>query len=231
MPDNKTILAIGAHYDDCVFGIPGVLLQAVRKHYRVIILSVIGDYSNWTPTRGREKEFVQATIKICQEYGAEMRYLKYASHRYDANLETKRAVAAVVADVRPDIAFMMWPHDSHHDHEVASVVSKIALQHGDRVLEKGAFRPARSIYAYDNGPRHTVGFEPNTFVDVTGEWSRAQEWLGRFMALTRNQKYDPKVQDGAQRVKEALASYRGATCGVRYAEALWAPHFQPREIL
>jgi LmbE family N-acetylglucosaminyl deacetylase len=227
----KTLLAIGAHYDDCVFGIPGILLQAVRKHYRVVILSLIGDYSNWSPTRGREKEFVQATIKISKEYGADMRYLRYASHRFDVNLETKRAVAEVVADVRPDIAFMMWPHDSHHDHEVAAMLSKIALQHGDRMLERGDFRAPGFIYAYDNGPRHTIGFQPNTFVDITAEWPRALEWLGRFMALTRNQKYDPKVQDGAQRAKEVLAGYRGSTCGVRYAEALWATSFQAREIL
>jgi len=228
----QTILAIGAHFDDCVFGIPGILLQALRKHHRVVILSLIGDYSNWGPTRGREKDFVQATIKISKEYGAEMRYLKYASHRYDVNLDTKRAVAEVVADVRPDIAFMMWPHDSHHDHEVASVVSKIALRHGDRTLEKPAgFRPPRHIYAYDNGPRHTVGFEPNTFVDVSQEWAQALEWLGRFMALTRNQKYDPKAPlDGAQRAKEALAAYRGQTCGVRYAEALWATQAYPQQL-
>jgi len=227
----KTLLAIGAHYDDCVFGIPGILLQAVRKHYRVVILSLIGDYSNWSPTRGREKEFVQATIRIGKDYGADMRYLSYASHRFDVNLETKRAVSEVVAEVQPDIAFMMWPHDSHHDHEVASTLSKIALQHGDRTLDKGSFRPARFIYAYDNGPRHTIGFEPNTFVDITAEWPRAIEWLGRLMALTRNQKYDPKTLDGAQRAKEALASYRGSTCGVRYAEGLWATSFQAREIL
>ena len=226
-----TLLAIGAHYDDCVFGIPGILLQAARKHYRVVILSVIGDYSNWTPTRGREKDFVQSTIKISKEYGAEMRYLRYASHRYDVNLETKRAVAEVVADVQPDIAFMMWPHDTHHDHEIASTISKIALRHGDRTLEKGNIRPPRAIYEYDNGPRHTIGFEPNTFVDVTAEWSSAMEWLGRFMALSRNVPYDPKVVDGALRAKEALASYRGQTCGVRYAEALWLTNQRPQSIL
>src|SRR5438046_3149505 len=115
----KTVLAIGAHYDDCVFGIPGILLQAVRKHYRVVILSLIGDYSNWSPTKGREKEFVQGTVDVSKEYGAAMRYLKY----------------------------------------------------------------------------------------------------------------DPKAADGAVRAKETLAAYRGQTCGVRYAEAVWALTASPRDIL
>jgi LmbE family N-acetylglucosaminyl deacetylase len=227
----KTVLAIGAHYDDCVFGIPGILLQAVRKHYRVVILSLIGDYTNWAPVKGREKELLDGTTAINKEYGAETRYLKYASHRFDVGLETKRAVAEVVADVQPDVAFLMWPHDQHHDHEVASVVSKVALQHGDRLLDKGPFRPAKSVYAYDNGPRHTIGFQPNVFVDVTAEWQNAIDWLGRFMALVRNQPYDPQKPDGAQRAKEALAAYRGQTCGVKYAEAVWATTMRPQDIL
>jgi LmbE family N-acetylglucosaminyl deacetylase len=227
----KTVLAIGAHYDDCVFGIPGLLLQAARRHHRVVILALIGDYTNWTPVKGREKALIDGTTEISREYGAEMRYLTYASHRYDLNLASKRAVARVVAEVQPDIAFTMWPHDHHHDHEVAAEITKVALPHGDRVLDGVPFKAPKAIYAYDNGPRHTIGFEPNVFVDVTTEWPTAIEWLGRFMALVRSEPYDGKKLDGAQRAKEALARYRGQTCGVQYAEAVWATSMRPQDIL
>ena len=83
---------------------------------------------------------------------------------------------------------------------------------------------------YDNGPRHTIGFEPNMFVDVSDEWPQVTEWLGRFMALVRNEKYDPTKLDGAQRAKESLARYRGATCGVKYAEAVRSVNAYPVEI-
>jgi hypothetical protein len=42
---------------------------------------------------------------------------------------------------------------------------------------------------------------------------------------------DPKTIDGAVRTKEALAAYRGITCGVKYAEALWADRHRPQKIL
>ena len=227
----RTILAIGAHYDDCVFGIPGILLAAVEKNYRVVILNIIGDYTNWSPVKGRADELLATNVRLASERGMEVRFLKYASMHFEVNDECKRAVAEVVADVKPDMAFMLWRRDRHPDHEVASVLSEVALRQPGRILERQAVRGVRRIYAYDNGPGHTVGFEPNTFVNVTAQWPAAMEWLGRTMAFVRKRPYNPQSPDGSQTVKEKLAAYRGLACGVKHAEALWATGAFPVEIL
>jgi LmbE family N-acetylglucosaminyl deacetylase len=228
---SKTILGIGAHYDDCVFGISGTLLKAVRKNHRVVILALIGDYSNWKPVAGRDQELVPRSTELAKEYGAELRFLKFASMQYEVSEANKRLVAEAIAQIGPDVAFMLWPHDTHTDHEIASQLSKTALRHGDRLLPRGqSFKTANRIYQFDNGPRHTIDFVPDTFVDVTDEWRQANEWLARQMAIVRNEKYDPTRQDPAQRAKETLAAYRGATCGVRYAEAFRSGNAYPQEI-
>jgi LmbE family N-acetylglucosaminyl deacetylase len=139
-------------------------------------------------------------------------------------------VADVVADVKPDTAFMLWHRDRHPDHEVASALAHAALRQPGALLGVDAVKSPRQIYAFDNGPGHTLGFEPNTFVDVTPDWSAATEWLGRMMAFVRNRPYDPQALDPSQNVKEALARYRGLACGVKYAEALWATGAYPQEI-
>jgi LmbE family N-acetylglucosaminyl deacetylase len=227
----KTLLAIGAHYDDCVFGVPGILLQAVRKHYRVVVLSIIGDYTDWAPAKGRAAALRETSEQLAHAHGVELRFLSYASGRYHVNEETKRAVAEVVAEVQPDVAFMLWHQDRHPDHEAAAALSKIALRQAGSILGDARIRAPRQIFCYDNGPGHTIGFEPNTFVDISDDWLSASEWLGQLMAFVRNKPYDPDVPDASVLAKANLARYRGAACGVRHAEALWAMNPRPVEIL
>ncbi len=214
----KTILAIGAHYDDCPYGLPGTLLKAVRQHHKVVILNVIGDYTNWPPVRGREKALTELSIKLAAERGMEMRFLSYGSMAYEASLTLKREIAQVVAEVRPDTAFLLWHRDRHPDHEMASAAAFVALHQPARLSGDDDARTPSQIFWYDNGPGHTIDFMPDTYVDVSDEWAAATEWLGQLMAFVRNAPFDP-AKDSALESKTILARYRGLACGARYAEA------------
>jgi len=226
----KTILAIGAHYDDCVFGIPGILLKAVAQHQRVVVAAIIGDYAKWPPVVGREKALLEVSRQLARERGMEMRFLSRASAHFRLEEDTQREVAELVADVQPETAFILWPQDRHPDHEAASPICRAALAQPHMVLGRACPAP-RHVYCFDNGPRHTLGFEPNTFVDVTPQWNAAMDWLGRLMAFVNQTEFDPAKADSSRAMKEAIARYRGATCGVKYAEAVWAMTHSPSEIL
>ena len=74
---------------------------------------------------------------------------------------------------------------------VASQLSSIALRNATALLENRPARGPRVIYAYDNGPGHTIGFEPTDFVDTSDEWPQAIDWLGKFMAVVRRRAVRP----------------------------------------
>lgn len=216
----KTLLAMGAHFDDCVFGVPGLLLQAIAQGHRAVLLTLIG---------GDDPRLVQETTRICAEYGAELRYLDFRSQQFTVTPENTRRVAEVVAEVQPDLALLLWSHDHHHDHEVAAELCRIPLRQSHRLLAQPYPLPA-ACYAYDNGPGHTIGFVPDTYVDITEQWPAAQQWLSQIAAVG-GKRPEPGQVAPVVDCKEVLARYRGYACGVRYAEALCSLVAAPRDIL
>lgn len=223
------IMGIGAHYDDCIFGIPGILLRAVDQGHEVTCLSVIGNYKNWSPVgTNRHEDMINDTKRLFEEKGITLKFLNYQSMDIELNDASKRAVSKAVAEIEPDVGFLLWPQDSHPDHEVVSELSKIAFNWAGTVLgESKSVRRPKRLYYYDNGPRHTLGFEPDTFVDMGDYSTQAIDWLASVMSFVLGPKASPNIVEA----KKALAAYRGKGCGVQYAEALKSFQNYPVDIL
>ena len=70
-----------------------------------------------------------------------------------------------------------------------------------------------------------------TYAQVVERAPRSPAWFGQLMAFVRKKEYSELEPDGAQTAKANLARYRGAACGVKYAEAVWAMNARASEIL
>jgi len=164
----KTILAIGAHMDDAEIGAGGVLIQAARAGHRVVIVTVVSDYRTWLPTVGREEQTKRDLTALAQRFGFEKRFLDYPYHQiHSGDVELKRKLAEIHAELKPDIAFIHHDEDHWPDHVASGQASHDALLFAHGLSHDMAIQRCPLIYAYDVSPAQTYHFEPDVYYDVT----------------------------------------------------------------
>lgn len=241
----KTILFIGGHLDDSEWGAAGLMFRALRDGLRVVVIQTVSDWSNWPPTQGREAEVRQGILGVARKMGVEKILLDYKYHHVPVDLELKRRIAQIHADIGTDIAVVQHESDYWTDHANTARAGRDAVMFAHGYLGRDIRRPD-TILAYPVAPYQTIEFQPDTFVDTTDVVDRIA-WLHnelesvvtkgpRYVAsLTLNgpaaQGY-PKKMDLTNHADEVLAQERnwGAMCGVRFAEAFRSIRYHPREI-
>jgi len=169
-----TILAIGAHMDDCENGVGGILIDAVRRGYRVVTVTVVSDFSTWQHTLGREERVREDLLALAERFGYEKRFLDYPYHQVAPDLELKKRLAAIHEEVRPDLGFVHCATDHWPDHAAVGIAAKDALLFAHGLSGNLQSPQCPRVFAYNATPHQTYRFEPDFFHDVAPVM---QDWL------------------------------------------------------
>lgn len=211
-----TVLVVAPHADDETLGVGGTLLRHVSEGDEVVWCLV----TEMTTTAGYERNEIDARDAVIDAVADGYNF--HAVERLGFDTQSLREIAfeglvAALADVvkRYGVEVVYGPHlgDVHTDHKVVAR----ALASATKSFRA---RTVRRVLAYetlsesDQARRQHDAFHPSVFIDVTAHLDRKLNLL----CLYESELGDFPFPRSEQAVR-ALAQLRGASCGVKAAEA------------
>lgn len=215
------VLAFGPHPDDVELAMGGTLLKLAAFGYRTGIVDLT---SGEMGTRGTPAERRRESEEAARLLGVTVRRnLDLGDGRLSPSDDAKRAVARVLRELRPSLAFTNYPENNHPDHSAAGpLVAEAAYLAGLVKLDVdgGPHRPNRVLYYL---VPHKV--PPSFVVDVTEFHDRKMKAVRAY----RSQLFDsgrdaPETyisQPGFLSRIEAIDRYHGALIDVDFGEAFY----------
>jgi LmbE family N-acetylglucosaminyl deacetylase len=214
------ILVISAHPDDETLGCGGTILRHVAR----------GDTVHWAiATQAHEPQWDRSTIdrkrneieRVASDYGLSgYTRLGFPSTQLDrlGRSDLIAAIGEVARTVCPEVVYVVHPGDIHGDHAAVFESTVVALK-SFRMQRSGirrilCFETLSSTEAAPPVPARA--FVPSVFHDI-GEWFERKLEV---MALYASETHDDPLPRSPSAIR-ALARLRGATVGVKYAEAFW----------
>jgi bacillithiol biosynthesis deacetylase BshB1 len=213
------LLAIGPHPDDVELTSGGTLLKMAQAGYRTGILDLTqGETgSRGTPeTRVRESARAGKILKVKIR-----RNLALPDARLETHEEYKKAVAAIIRELRPRTVILPYWDGRHPDHYTASKLGyEACFLAGLRnyPLEGEAFRPFKILYAAAYAEAR-----PTFAVDITAQYATRRRAILAYASQFRPPRGErhSKVYLPLDELEERMslqARHYGRMIGVKYAE-------------
>jgi N-acetylglucosamine malate deacetylase 1 len=213
----EKVLIISTHPDDETLGCGGTLLKHVKNFDDVfwLILTNINDEKIWGKERIEQRQL--EIEKVTSLFG----FKKILKLNYDTTKldqlpldELTKEISHVIKEVKPEVIYLHNRSDVHSDHRISfdAIISatksfnhpyiKKVLMY--ETISETEFAPALQENA----------FIPNYFVDIS-------EYIDKKIEIMRIYKSELKEHPfpRSERNIRALATFRGAQCGVDSAEA------------
>ncbi|MBK6264516.1 PIG-L family deacetylase [Marivirga sp. S37H4] len=216
----ENVIVISAHPDDETLGAGGTILKHVNNGDKVSWLIATNVFED----QGFDKERIESRQKeiekVSEAYGFEhVFFLDYPTMTLSSSSLIKMVpeISTIFNKIKPETIYCLNRSDAHSDHRVLfdavmsctksfryPYIKKVLLY---ECLSETEFAPALPEKA----------FVPNYFVDISAYCQKKVE----IMKI-----YDSELGEHpfprSERNIKALATYRGATVGVEYAEAFQA---------
>lgn len=213
----KRVIVVSSHPDDEILGVGGTLLKHKFKGDELawLIITGIDETIGFTKEKVSTRETEISKVEECVGFSKVYR-LNYPTMSLSSSTvnEMIPKISAIFHEFEPEVIYVMNRSDAHSDHRYTfSAVSactksfrhpyiKMVLMY--ECISETEFAPQL--------PENT--FVPNYFVDISGFFKRKLEIMKIYESELGKHPF-PR----SNRNIESLATFRGASVGVKYAEA------------
>jgi LmbE family N-acetylglucosaminyl deacetylase len=216
---SKKVLFIAVHPDDETLGCGGTILKCKTNGDAIFGLIVTCGYEKDGFSKQLIEERKNEVAEVSSEYGFNKMFeLKFPTTLLDT-VPIKRIVESIdsiLQEIKPDIVYMPNKNDVHTDHGTVfnAVWSCVKSFHNPFTKEVYAYETVSETEFGVPWPSGAGGFIPNTFCDITAYFEKKIKIMEVYQSETK-----PHPFPRSKKNLEALATFRGATIGVKYAEA------------
>ncbi|WNB16852.1 PIG-L deacetylase family protein [Marivirga arenosa] len=216
----KNVIVVSAHPDDETIGAGGTLLKHIKNGDQVTWLIATNVFEEQGFSKERVRSRQKEIEKVAKAFGfVNVFLLDYPTMSLSSSSIIKMVpeISDIFNKVKPEVIYCLNRSDAHSDHRVLfdavmactksfryPFIKKVLLY---ECLSETEFAPALAEKA----------FIPNYFVDIS-EFCHQKI---KIMKIFDSELGEHPFPRSARNI-EALATYRGATVGVEYAEAFQA---------
>lgn len=211
------VLVVAAHPNNEIIGAGGTILKHIANGDEVYWLIITG----MTERQGFNKERIstrsQEIDKVASEVGfSEVVKLDYPTMTLSSAslIDMVPKISKIFNELQPEVIYTMNRSDAHSDHRiifdaVMACTKSFRYPFIKRVLmyetlSETEFAPALS----------EKSFTPNYYVDITPHFFKKAQLAKIYESEIGDHPFPRSIRN-----MEALAVFRGASCGVEYAEA------------
>ena len=213
----KNVIVISAHPDDETLGAGGTILRHVENGDNVFWLIVTNIFEDQGFSKERVSSRQKEIIQVERILGIKKSFsLNYPTMTLSSGCLLKMVpeISTIFSEVQPEIIYTLNRSDAHSDHRtifdaVMSCTKSFRYPYIKQVLmyeciSETEFAPALAEKA----------FLPNYFVDISKFMDKKLEAMKIYQSELGEHPF-PRSLDNIR----ALAHFRGASVGVKYAEA------------